>query len=279
MDKQNQSIPSTKRLDDRLCWIRQVNPVTKVNQNKAFTLIELLVVIAIIAILAAMLLPALSSAKEKSQRAVCKNNIRQVTFGAIMYAGENKDYFPDNTRAGGVLHASWLGPRSYNYFTRQVRISTNAFTCPNMNKFGSWFLLQASGNARLGFYCLWGMPTDKDPRPRGRNYGNSPAPYDSPKKSSQLTPHSVLMADIIEKGTDVVGSYRNVTVAPHTKGGFGVSASGQMIDPKLIRSQGGNVATPDGSVEWRVQDDMNPHAVVFRNPNQYSPTLKYQGYW
>jgi len=65
----------------------------------AFTLIELLVVIAIIAILAALLLPGLSGAKDQAIRADCVNNERQQILAFTMYANENKDFLPVDTGA------------------------------------------------------------------------------------------------------------------------------------------------------------------------------------
>jgi len=68
--------------------------------RRGFTLIELLVVIAIIAILAAMLLPGLAKAKQQAQGTLCIANLKQLTLGWIMYAGDNRGYLPKNGDEG-----------------------------------------------------------------------------------------------------------------------------------------------------------------------------------
>ena len=71
--------------------------------NKGFTLIELLVVIAIIGILAGILLPVLSRARESARKTQCMSNVKQIGMGLIMYANENSETFPSSTASNPAM--------------------------------------------------------------------------------------------------------------------------------------------------------------------------------
>jgi prepilin-type N-terminal cleavage/methylation domain-containing protein len=116
-----------------LTVLKSNKPVAAANlrPQKAFTLIELLVVIAIIAILAALLLPALSAAKQSAYKVSCASNLKQWGLAVTMYAGDFNNKFPDLTAANspnsnGSHDLAWMPSSFDTWFYKPYLYKNNA---------------------------------------------------------------------------------------------------------------------------------------------------------
>jgi prepilin-type N-terminal cleavage/methylation domain-containing protein len=229
----------------------------------AFTLIELLVVIAIIAILAAMLLPALSGAKERSKRAACKNNVRQFALALHLDGNDSEERLASGASDKGPLddHLPVLSTNTYSSLLSYLK-NEQILSCPSFTDyFRKWrYQPEEKEYGRIIGYNYHGGHTNT---PWPAIVGN--AVWISPQK---LTDPSSLV--LVSEMNDWSPGYGK-TFVPHGRNGARLEAgdysneSASGASSADLGAVGGNIGYLDGSVSWKSAKQMR----IYRGSQQW----------
>lgn len=127
-----QTRPSVSKIIKKMSPLRIV-PSSPLHSIRGFTMIELLSVVAIVAILASLIIPAVSGAKEKALASKCLSNLRQIGAGLTLYAAENNGYLPPSSDENGK---NWDQGAIYPYLPARTNQNGSerqgmVFVCPS----------------------------------------------------------------------------------------------------------------------------------------------------